>query len=114
MQRLKTIYSNPLKLGLCLCCLVPQTALRVSLRLNQTLRLCAENDTNSDCCLQSLCVLQTLQVSACVGSTPQASLLIQASIHAQLFTATAGLGKTVCLMIFDRIIQLLKSPNNFA
>ncbi|XP_037536339.1 tectonic-2 [Nematolebias whitei] len=73
-----------------------KTALRVSVRLNQTLRLCAENDTNSDCCLRSLCVLETLQVSACVGSTPQASLLIQASIHAQLFTATAGLdNKTV-------------------
>uniref|UniRef100_A0A3Q0RXH3 Tectonic family member 2 n=1 Tax=Amphilophus citrinellus TaxID=61819 RepID=A0A3Q0RXH3_AMPCI len=59
-----------------------QTALRVHLRLNQSLHLCGDNDTNTDCCLKPLCILEALQVSACVNGTPQASLLIQAKIHA--------------------------------
>uniref|UniRef100_A0A1A7WAY1 Tectonic family member 2 n=1 Tax=Iconisemion striatum TaxID=60296 RepID=A0A1A7WAY1_9TELE len=69
---------------------IGKTALRLTLRLNQSLRLCAENDTNGDCCQKPLCVLEALQVSACVGSTPLASLLIQASIYAQLFPTNAG------------------------
>uniref|UniRef100_A0A3B5AJM0 Tectonic family member 2 n=1 Tax=Stegastes partitus TaxID=144197 RepID=A0A3B5AJM0_9TELE len=52
------------------------------LRLNHSLRLCGENDTNADCCPKPLCVLETLQVSACKDATAQTSLLIQARIHA--------------------------------
>uniref|UniRef100_A0A3Q3XIK7 Uncharacterized protein n=1 Tax=Mola mola TaxID=94237 RepID=A0A3Q3XIK7_MOLML len=60
------------------------TAIRVHLRLDRSLHLCAENETDTDCCLKPLCVLETLQLSACVGDTLQSSLLIQAKIHAQL------------------------------
>uniref|UniRef100_A0A3Q2XUN8 Tectonic family member 2 n=1 Tax=Hippocampus comes TaxID=109280 RepID=A0A3Q2XUN8_HIPCM len=55
-------------------------ALRVNLQLNKSLHLCGDNET--DCCPKPLCVLESLQVSACVGNTVQASLLIQAKIHA--------------------------------
>ncbi|XP_042344716.1 tectonic-2 [Plectropomus leopardus] len=75
---------------------VGKTAVRVQLRLDRSLRLCGENETDTDCCPQPLCVLETLQVSACVGETPQASLLIQAKIYALLVSANAGFdNKTV-------------------
>ncbi|XP_047447852.1 tectonic-2 [Mugil cephalus] len=67
-----------------------KTALRVQLKLNKELRLCGENDTNTDCCPGPLCYLGTLQVSACVDGAPQASLLVRARIHALLFPANAG------------------------
>ncbi|XP_054467434.1 tectonic-2 [Anoplopoma fimbria] len=69
---------------------VGKTAVRVQLRLEKNLRLCGENETDTDCCPKPLCVLETLQVSACVGGTPQASLLIQVKIHALLVPANAG------------------------
>ncbi|XP_070759835.1 tectonic-2 [Enoplosus armatus] len=69
---------------------VAKTAVRVQLRLDRSLRLCGENETDTDCCPKPLCVLETLQVSACVGGTPQASLLIQVKIHALLVPAGAG------------------------
>lgn len=69
-----------------------QSAVRVRLSLDKNLRLCGQNETDTDCCPKPLCVLETLQVSACVGGTPQASLLIQARIHALLVPATAGSG----------------------
>uniref|UniRef100_A0A3Q4GPE0 Tectonic family member 2 n=1 Tax=Neolamprologus brichardi TaxID=32507 RepID=A0A3Q4GPE0_NEOBR len=72
-----------------------QTAVRVHLRLNQSLHLCGNNDTNTDCCQRALCILEALQVSACVDGTPQASLLIQAKIHALLVPANPGSNKTV-------------------
>eukprot|EP00064_Thunnus_orientalis_P006922 superscaffoldBa00000745_g6941 len=72
--------------------LVPQTAVRVQLRLDKNLRLCGDNETDTDCCSKPLCVLETLQVSACVGGTPQASLLIQAEIYALLVPANTGSG----------------------
>ncbi|XP_037632636.1 tectonic-2 [Sebastes umbrosus] len=68
---------------------VGKTAVRVQLRLNKSLRLCGENETDTDCCPKPLCVLETLQLSACAGGTPQASLLIQAKIHALLVPANA-------------------------
>lgn len=75
---------------------VGKTAVQVQLRLDKSLRLCGENETDTDCCPKPLCVLETLQVSACVGGTPQASLLIQAKIHALLVSANTGFGnKTV-------------------
>ncbi|XP_067466118.1 tectonic-2 isoform X1 [Thunnus thynnus] len=69
---------------------VGKTAVRVQLRLDKNLRLCGDNETDTDCCSKPLCVLETLQVSACVGSTPQASLLIQAEIYALLVPANTG------------------------
>ncbi|XP_019718447.1 tectonic-2 [Hippocampus comes] len=65
--------------------LVGTNALRVNLQLNKSLHLCGDNET--DCCPKPLCVLESLQVSACVGNTVQASLLIQAKIHAHLISA---------------------------
>ncbi|CAN9513217.1 unnamed protein product [Ophioblennius macclurei] len=70
--------------------LLGKTAVRVQLKLNQSLRLCGENDTNADCCPKLLCVLETLQLSACVAGTPRASMLIQAKIHAHLVPANNG------------------------
>ncbi|XP_038560425.1 tectonic-2 isoform X1 [Micropterus salmoides] len=69
---------------------VGKTAVRVQLTLEKNLRLCRQNETDTDCCPKPLCVLEALQVSACVGGTPQASLLIQAKIHALLVPANAG------------------------
>lgn len=70
--------------------LVPQIALRVRVRLDRSLRLCSDNETDPECCLKPLCVLETLQLSACVNGTPQASVLIQARIHAQLHPVTGS------------------------
>uniref|UniRef100_A0A3B5MHP0 Tectonic family member 2 n=1 Tax=Xiphophorus couchianus TaxID=32473 RepID=A0A3B5MHP0_9TELE len=61
------------------------SAIRVQLTLNQSLHLCGENETSPDCCPKPQCVLETLQVTACLGSRPQASLLIQATINSRLF-----------------------------
>ncbi|XP_060927492.1 tectonic-2 isoform X2 [Limanda limanda] len=69
---------------------VGKTAVRVQLSLERSLHLCGENETDPDCCSNPLCVLETLQVSACVGDTPQASLLIQAKIHALLVPGNAA------------------------
>ncbi|XP_074527283.1 tectonic-2 [Halichoeres trimaculatus] len=69
---------------------VGKTALQFQLRLDRSLLLCGDNETETDCCPQPLCVLETLQVSACVGSTPQASLLIQVKIHALLVPGNAA------------------------
>uniref|UniRef100_A0A3P9QE75 Tectonic family member 2 n=1 Tax=Poecilia reticulata TaxID=8081 RepID=A0A3P9QE75_POERE len=66
------------------------SAIRVQLTLNQSLHLCGENETSADCCPKPQCVLETLQVSACLGTRPQASLLIQATINARLFPPHAG------------------------
>ncbi|KAM4616851.1 tectonic-2 isoform 1-T1 [Polymixia lowei] len=64
---------------------VGKTAVQVHLKLNRSLHLCGDNDTDTGCCPKPLCVLETLQVSACLGGRPQASLLIQAKIYAMLF-----------------------------
>ncbi|XP_019130650.2 tectonic-2 [Larimichthys crocea] len=84
-----------------------KTAVRVQLKLGKSLRLCGENETDTDCCPKPLCVVETLQVSACVGSIPQASLLIQANIYALLVPASAGSdNKTV---IPNQVYQTLGS-----
>ncbi|KAM3867514.1 tectonic-2 [Diretmus argenteus] len=70
--------------------LVGKTAVQVKLRLNQSLLLCNDNVTDTDCCPKPLCVLETLQLSACLGGTPQASLLIQAKIYALLLPNNPG------------------------
>lgn len=78
----------------CMFRLVPQTAIRVHLRLDKSLRLCTDNETDTDCCPKPLCVLETLQLSACVGSTPLTSMLIQAKIHALLFSVNGASGNS--------------------
>lgn len=71
-----------------------QTAVRVHLRLDRSLHLCDDNETDTDCCPKPLCVLETLQLSACVNGTPQTSLLIQARIYAQLFPVSGEFGRS--------------------
>lgn len=98
--------------------LAPQTAVRVQLRLDKNLRLCGDNETDTDCCQKPLCVLETLQLSACVGSTAQASLLVQAKIYALLVPANAGSGKlkeNVILSIwtFFKIMLSLKYSSDW-
>ncbi|XP_063171596.1 tectonic-2 [Candoia aspera] len=53
---------------------------RVTVSLIRPLQLCVSNFT--DCCVEALCLLQTLQVSACQGAKVVARLLIQAEIYA--------------------------------
>uniref|UniRef100_A0A8B9K158 Tectonic family member 2 n=1 Tax=Astyanax mexicanus TaxID=7994 RepID=A0A8B9K158_ASTMX len=56
-------------------------ALLVRLSLNRSLQLCV-NET--ECCARPLCVAETVQVSACRGEDPLASLIVQAQIYALL------------------------------
>uniref|UniRef100_A0A670YT88 Tectonic family member 2 n=1 Tax=Pseudonaja textilis TaxID=8673 RepID=A0A670YT88_PSETE len=53
---------------------------RVMVSLTRHLQLCVPNIT--DCCVEPLCLLQSLQVSACQGTKLMARLLIQAEIYA--------------------------------
>uniref|UniRef100_A0A8C5SDZ3 Tectonic family member 2 n=1 Tax=Laticauda laticaudata TaxID=8630 RepID=A0A8C5SDZ3_LATLA len=53
---------------------------RVTVALTRHLQLCVPNIT--DCCVEALCLLQSLQVSACQGTKLVARLLIQAEIYA--------------------------------
>eukprot|EP00066_Takifugu_rubripes_P024756 XP_011614022.1 PREDICTED: tectonic-2 [Takifugu rubripes] len=69
---------------------VGKTATSVHLRLNRSLRLCSENETDTDCCPKPLCVLETLQLSACMGDAPKTSALIQAKIYTQLLPVNDG------------------------
>ncbi|KAM8885356.1 tectonic-2 isoform 2-T2 [Spinachia spinachia] len=67
-----------------------KNAIWVHLILRRNLRLCGKNETDADCCPKRLCLLETLQVSACVAGRPRASLLIQVNIHALLVPTMAG------------------------
>ncbi|KAJ8378238.1 hypothetical protein AAFF_G00244420 [Aldrovandia affinis] len=58
---------------------VGKSVVRVELSLNRSLQLCG-NET--DCCLEPLCVQETLQVTACLGDIPLATLLVQAQVYA--------------------------------
>ncbi|XP_060739927.1 tectonic-2 isoform X1 [Tachysurus vachellii] len=63
-----------------------KSSLLVHVTLNKSLQLCSSaNDT--DCCLQPLCVKETIIVFACIGNVSQASLIVQAQIYAQLLPA---------------------------
>ncbi|KAJ8263633.1 hypothetical protein COCON_G00160900 [Conger conger] len=55
------------------------SSVRVVLTLNRSLLLCG-NET--DCCLEPLCVQEILQVSACRGGRPLATLRVQVEIYA--------------------------------
>ncbi|XP_072521395.1 tectonic-2 isoform X2 [Salminus brasiliensis] len=61
--------------------LIGKSSLLVRLSLNRSLQLCV-NET--ECCAQPLCVAETVQVSACLGEAPLASLILQSQIYAQL------------------------------
>ncbi|XP_046872626.1 tectonic-2 isoform X2 [Hypomesus transpacificus] len=69
---------------------VSKTSLQVQLSLNRSFYLCGSNETGDDCCLEPLCVLEVLRVSACRGGTPQATLLIQVKIYALLLPSGPG------------------------
>lgn len=69
---------------------VTKTTAQVQLRLNRSLRLCGTNETNSDCCINPLCVFETIQVSACEGNTSRTSLNIQVKIYALSVSANTG------------------------
>ncbi|XP_062307808.1 tectonic-2 [Osmerus eperlanus] len=66
---------------------VSKTSLQVQLSLNRSFYLCGSNDTGDNCCVEPLCVLEVLRVSACRGGAPQATLLIQVKIYALLLPA---------------------------
>lgn len=83
-----------------------QTAVRVHLRLDRSLRLCDDNETDTDCCPKPLCVLETLQLSACLNGTLQTSLLIQARIYAQLFPVSGEFGRSN-IFFFKKDFKLL-------
>lgn len=69
---------------------VTKTTVQVQLTLNRNLRLCGTNETSADCCINPLCVLETVQVSACEGNTSRASMTIQVKIYALLVAANTG------------------------
>uniref|UniRef100_A0A8C2IY37 Tectonic-2-like n=1 Tax=Cyprinus carpio TaxID=7962 RepID=A0A8C2IY37_CYPCA len=64
--------------------LVGKNAMLVRLSLNRSLQLCGNETSVPDCCLEPLCLQETLLVSACVDETPKASLIIQTQIYAQI------------------------------
>lgn len=82
------------------------------MRLDRSLRLCGDNETDTDCCLKPLCVLETLQLSACVNDTPKASLLIQARIHAQLHPVS-GSGRSCSFKSLHTIHTFFPSTRLF-
>uniref|UniRef100_A0A674JUM5 Tectonic family member 2 n=1 Tax=Terrapene triunguis TaxID=2587831 RepID=A0A674JUM5_9SAUR len=78
---------------------------KVTVTLMRNLQLCLSNTT--DCCMEPLCVVETLQVSACRGSTVLANLLIQAEIYANSsFTGNVSENATV---IPNQVFQPLGS-----
>lgn len=93
-----------------------QTAVRVHLRLDRSLRLCDDNETDTDCCPKPLCVLETLELSACVNGTPQTSLLIQAKIYAQLFPVSGEFGRSNIkkIIIFFFKLSVMQSIWHFS
>ncbi|XP_056312829.1 tectonic-2 [Danio aesculapii] len=64
--------------------LIGKNAFVVRMSLNRSLQLCGNETSILDCCLEPLCVQETLLVSACVDETPKASLIIQTQIYAQV------------------------------
>ncbi|XP_026786913.3 tectonic-2 isoform X1 [Pangasianodon hypophthalmus] len=81
-----------------------KSSLLVRVSLNRSLQLCAgANET--DCCVQPLCVRETVRVCACLGNVPLATLIVQAQIYAQLLpTGPVSENKT---MIPNQVFQPL-------
>ncbi|XP_048044842.1 tectonic-2 isoform X2 [Megalobrama amblycephala] len=65
--------------------LIGKNAFLVRLSLNRSLQLCGNETSFPDCCLDPLCLQETLLVSACADETLKASLIIQTQIYAQIF-----------------------------
>ncbi|ROI26643.1 Tectonic-2 [Anabarilius grahami] len=65
--------------------LIGKNAFLVRLSLNRSLQLCGNETSVPDCCMEPLCLQETLLVSACADETPKASLIIQTQIYAQIF-----------------------------
>ncbi|TRY93598.1 hypothetical protein DNTS_005195 [Danionella cerebrum] len=63
---------------------IGKNALLLRLNLRRSLQLCRNDSSLSDCCLEQLCVQETLLVSACADGMLKASLVIQSQIYAQL------------------------------
>ncbi|XP_058889064.1 tectonic-2-like isoform X3 [Acipenser ruthenus] len=64
------------------------SSLKVTVHLNQSLQLCGSNPNETSCCPESLCVVQSLRVTACRNNSVEATLLVQAEIYAE--TPTTG------------------------
>ncbi|KAG2471459.1 TECT2 protein, partial [Polypterus senegalus] len=56
--------------------------MKVTVHLTRSLQLCDANSSQTDCCLQPLCVVESVQVTACLGGAVVAVLLVQAEIFA--------------------------------
>ncbi|XP_053726383.1 tectonic-2 isoform X1 [Synchiropus splendidus] len=65
-------------------------AVQVRLKLERSLRLCGLNETDLDCCPRRLCVLEAIQVAACLSDVLQTSVTIQARIYARIFPTLSG------------------------
>ncbi|XP_039627951.1 tectonic-2 [Polypterus senegalus] len=59
-----------------------QSFMKVTVHLTRSLQLCDANSSQTDCCLQPLCVVESVQVTACLGGAVVAVLLVQAEIFA--------------------------------
>ncbi|CAI9557222.1 unnamed protein product [Staurois parvus] len=59
---------------------------KVTVTSQKNLTLCTINETN--CCTEDLCIVETLQVTACGNGTPISSLLI----HAEIYINTTFIG----------------------
>ncbi|XP_041084032.1 tectonic-2 isoform X3 [Polyodon spathula] len=64
------------------------SSLKITVQLNQSLQLCGSNPNETNCCPESLCVVQSLRVTACRNNSVEATLLVQAEIYAE--TSTTG------------------------
>ncbi|XP_056447618.1 tectonic-2 [Gadus chalcogrammus] len=69
---------------------IGKTAVRIQLKLERSLQLCGNNETDTDCCQQPLCVLETLELSACQEGVPPVSMYIQAQIYATFSPTNPG------------------------
>ncbi|KAG7278563.1 hypothetical protein CRUP_033431 [Coryphaenoides rupestris] len=78
---------------------IGRRAVQIQLKLKRSLRLCGNNETDTDCCPQPLCVLETLQLSACQGGVPRVSMLIQARIYAMFSPFKPGSGDSLGLFL---------------
>lgn len=68
----------------------------MTVSVTRNLQLCLLNTT--DCCTEPLCIIETLQVSACRDSKMLAYLLIQAEIYANSSFMGNVSGKCVALV----------------
>ncbi|CAL8343011.1 unnamed protein product [Lota lota] len=69
---------------------IGKTAVQIQLKLKRSLQLCGNNKTETDCCTRPLCVLETLELSACQGGVPLVSMYIQAQIYATFSSSNPG------------------------